>query len=167
MGRLHCCHPRALVHGSPLLAMGGRNSDRLDIQCMGRAGPFECLLCRRNADARSGPPCGGNLYPRAIRATPPRQSHAYLRALGKVAFGTAGGTIRGVVGLLSSRRFQLVSCDTHIADAKVHLSSKARGIAGAAPYFLSAFRFHATSGCGSVTRKFVSRRSIATVLLSR
>src|SRR5499427_11058370 len=43
------------------------------------------LLCRRNANARSGPPCGGNLYPRAIRATPLRQSHADLRALGKVA----------------------------------------------------------------------------------
>src|SRR5262245_52522098 len=103
MGRFHCCHPRALVHGSPLLAVGGRNSDRLDIQRMGRAGPLECLLCRRNANARSGPPCGGNLYPRAIRATPARQSHAYLRALGKVAFGTAGGTIEGVVGLLSPR----------------------------------------------------------------
>src|SRR5215510_2438491 len=112
--------------------MGGRNSDRLDIQCVGRAGPLECLLCRRNADARSRPPCGGNLYPRAIRAAPPRQSHAHLRAFGKVEFGTAGGTIGGVVGLLSSRKYPNWSLATDWRRQRSSLQQE-RGIAGAAP----------------------------------
>src|SRR5204863_5380563 len=85
-------------NGSAVLAMVDRRSDGLDIQRLGHAGSFKCVLPGRNQNPESGPVRRRHLCPGPLRAAAARQPcsrlHASLegRISGRNQRDAAGGT---------------------------------------------------------------------------